>query len=79
MIEIDHDNKLQTKVYRKKTHAGQYIRYSPKQPEYVKIATIKTLVSRAKIVCITQDVLTSELNNNNKTMQLNDYPGSLII
>ena len=42
-----------------------------KQPEFDKTPTIKTLVRRTEIVCITQDVLTNELNYINKTMQLN--------
>ena len=79
MIEIDLNNKLQTKIYRKSIHTGQYIHYSSKEPEFVERATIKTLVSRAKTVCITKAVSTSEPNDINKTIQLNGYPACLII
>lgn len=79
MIEIDLNNKLQTKVYKKSIHTGQYTHYSSKEPQFVETATIKTLVSRAKTVCITKSVSTSEPNDINKTIQLNGYPACLII
>ena len=31
LIEIDNEKRLQTKVYRKKTHAGQYVHYISNQ------------------------------------------------
>ena len=31
LIEIDNEKRLQTKVYRKKTHAGQYVHYTSNQ------------------------------------------------
>ena len=45
LIKRDDEGRLQTKVYRKKTHIGQYIHYTSNQPEHVKAGTIKTLVS----------------------------------
>ena len=62
LIEIDNGGRLQTKVYRKKTHTGQYIHYTSNQLEHVKVGTIKTLVRRAETVCSTEESLTDELN-----------------
>ena len=78
LIEIDNEGRLQTKVYRKKTHTGQYMHYTSNQPEHVKVGTIRTLVRRAKIVCCTEESLTDELNYIRKTMRLNGYPEKLI-
>ena len=78
LIKRDNEGRLQTKVYRKKTHTGQYLHYTSNQPEHVKIGTIKTLVRRAKIVCNTEESLTDELDYIKKTMQLNGYPEKLI-
>ena len=74
MIKRDNEGRLQTKVYRKKTHTGQYLHYTSNQPEHVKIGNIKTLVRRAKIVCSTEESLTDELDYIKKTMRLNGYP-----
>ena len=52
LIKRDNEGRLQTKVYRKKTHTGQYMHYTSNQPEHVKIGTIKTLVRRAIIVAL---------------------------
>ena len=78
LIEIDNKGRLQTKVYRKKTHTGQYMHYTSNQPENIKLCTIKTLLRRAKIVCCTEESLTDELNYIKKTMRLNGYPEKLI-
>ena len=78
LIKRDNEGRLQTKVYRKKTHTGQYLHYTSNQPEHVKIGTIKTLVRRAKIVCSTEESLTDELDYIKKTMRLNGYPEKLI-
>ena len=78
LIKRDNEGRLQTKVYRKKTHTGQYMHYTSNQPEHVKIGTIKTLVRRAKIVCSTEESLTDELDYIKKTMRLNGYPEKLI-
>ena len=74
LIKRDNEGRLQTKVYRKKTHTGQYLHYTSNQPEHVKIGNIKTLVRRAKIVCSTEESLTDELDYIKKTMRLNGYP-----
>ena len=52
--------------------------FTSNQPEHVKIATIKTLVRRAKIVCSTEKSLNDELSYIKKTMQLNGYPETLV-
>ena len=40
LIEIDNEGTLKTKIYQKKTHAGQYMHYTSNQPEHVKVGTI---------------------------------------
>ena len=78
LIKRDNEGRLQTKVYRKETHTGQYLHYTSNQPEHVKIGTIKTLVRRAKIACSTEESLIDELDYIKKTMRLNGYPEKLI-
>ena len=78
LIKRDNEGRLQTKVYRKKTHTGQYLHYTSNQPEHVKIGTIKTLVRRAKIACSTEESLSDEFDYIKKTMRLNGYPEKLI-
>ena len=78
LIKRDNEGRLQTKVYRKKTHTGQYMHSTSNQPEHVKIGTTKTLVRRAKIVSSTEESLTDELDYIKKKMRLNGYPEKLI-
>ena len=72
------DNTLKTKVYRKATHTGQYINFESNQPLPVKLSVIQTLTKRAKTVCIENNDLNEELNYIQKTMELNNYPPSLV-
>ena len=62
LIDIDNEGRLQTKIYQKKTHTGQYMHYISNRREHVKVGTIKTLVRRAKVVCSTEKSLTGQLN-----------------
>ena len=48
LIKRDNEGRLQTKVYRKKTHTGQYMHYILNQPQHIKVGTIKTLVTGKK-------------------------------
>ena len=41
LIEIENERRLQTNVYQKKTHTGQYIHYTSNQPEHVSVGTKK--------------------------------------
>ncbi|XP_066925562.1 uncharacterized protein [Clytia hemisphaerica] len=72
------DNKLKTKVFKKKTHTGQYSNFNSNQPYHVKVSTIKTLTKRAKIVCTNEEDLHKELKYIEKTMQLNDFPNNVV-
>ena len=78
MVERSTDNKLKTKVFKKKTHTGQYSNFNSNQPYHVKVSTIKTLTRRAKIVCKNQEDLNKELKYIEKTMQLNDFPSNIV-
>ena len=63
LIEIDNERRLQTKVYQKKTHAGQYIHYTVNQP---KTKTCKSWM---------MNLVTWKKTT---TMQSNDYSEKLI-
>ena len=80
LIKRDNEGRLQTKVYRKKSHTGQYMHYILNQPQHIKVGTIKTLVTgkKSKVVCSTEELLTDELDYIKKTMRLNGYPKKLI-
>ena len=78
VVERTADNKLKTKVFKKKTHTGQYSNFNSNQPYHVKVSTIKTLTRRAKIVCKNEEDLHKELKYIEKTMQLNDFPSNVV-
>ena len=77
LIKRDNEGRLETKVYWKKAHTGQYMHYTSNQPEHVKVGTINTMVRREKIVCSTDESLTDELDYFKK-MRLSGYPENLI-
>ena len=78
MCYRDQENKVQTKVYKKPTHTGQYGNYNSNQPYWVKISTIKTLVNRAKSICTTEKDFELELKYIKNIIKLNDFPSNVI-
>ena len=78
LITKTEGNKLKTKVYKKPTHTGQYTNFYSNQPMHVKLSTIKTLTRRAKTICMEKSDLDNELKYIEKTMQLNEYPRSIV-
>ena len=72
------NNVIKTKVFRKSTHTGQYNNFKSNQPLTVKLATIKTLVRRAMVICTEERDLQNELHYIQKTMELNDFPHNLV-
>ena len=52
IISFNEKRKIITKVYGKPTHTGWLTHFSSNQPLHVKLSTIKTLVRRAKFICI---------------------------
>ncbi|XP_071109907.1 uncharacterized protein [Haliotis cracherodii] len=63
-VEKDHQNRLQTSVYRKRTHTDQYLHHSSNHPPQVKSSRgiISTLARRAKNISSTPQLLEAELN-----------------
>ena len=54
--EKDNEGRLQTKVYRKKAHTGQYMRYTSNQPQHIKLGTIETLLRQMFVfICSTEE------------------------
>ena len=77
-ISREETGDLNMKVYRKKTHTGQYINYHSNQPLSVKLSALRSLTRRAKIVCTKETELAEELQYIAKTMELNDFPLRII-
>ena len=64
-------------IYRKETCAGLYIRYDSFCPKHHKLATIKSLASRAKRIC-TPSLLQEESNNLRTIFTANRFPINII-
>ena len=78
LVEIQNDKTLNTKVFRKVTHTGQYINFHSNQPLSVKLSTITNLTRRAKILCSQKNDFHKEMVYIQKTMELNDYPQNIV-
>ena len=72
------ENKLETKVFKKATHTGQYTNFESNQPLGVKLSTIKTLTNRAKLISSKKSDFDEEINYIRNTMELNDFPRHII-
>ena len=78
LISRKQNQTIETSVYKKKTHTGQYINFNSNQPIAVKLSTIKTLTRRANTICSNDIDLKVELEYIQRTMELNDFPKKLI-
>ena len=70
-IKID-GNK--TYVYRKETHAGQYVHFSSFEPWYQKTAWIKCLLERAEKICSNKKLFENQLSKIKSFMSWNGFP-----
>ena len=64
-------------IYRKKTFTGLYIRYDSFCPRHHKLATIKSVASRAKWIC-TPSLLQDELDSLRLIFTENRFPINII-
>ena len=71
-------NVLQTTVFRKKTHTGQYLNYESNHQKSVKEGVAYSLFDRAKSLCSNQDGLNLELKKVEDDLAKNGYPHSII-
>ena len=77
-IKRNGDNKIETAVYKKETHTGQYSNFHSNQPLSVRLSTMKSLTRRANRLCSKHSDKEKEIQYINRTMQLNDFPKRLV-
>ena len=61
IISFNEKREIMRKVYRKPTYTSQYTKFSPNQPLYVKLSTIKTLVRKSKFIFSDKTSLNEEI------------------
>jgi hypothetical protein len=69
---------LATKVYRKPTHTGRYLKFRSNHPPHVKRGLTQSLHNRASTICQERQDLLNEISNLKCDLQLNGYPQSFI-
>ncbi|XP_063216176.1 uncharacterized protein LOC134527430 [Bacillus rossius redtenbacheri] len=72
------NNSLETKVYRKPTHTGQYLNFASNHPKTTKTGIIHTLTNRAEIICSDEKSIAVEHNHIKKELIANGYPANTI-
>ena len=65
---------IETDVYDKPTHTGQYFDFTSQSPWNLKTASVKALVNRAKKICSTLQNFNRQLHKIKKFMAWNNYP-----
>ena len=65
---------IETDVYHKPTHTGQYFYFTGKTPWNLETALVKALVNRAKKICSTPQNFNRQLHKIKKFMAWNNYP-----
>ena len=65
---------LDIDIYRKDTFTGQYIHYSSFTPWHYKVSWIRSLFSRCKSICSTDNILDSQIIYISKLMAWNGFP-----
>ena len=65
---------IETDVYHKPTHTGQYFDFTSQTPWNLKTAWVKTLVNRAKTICSTLQNFNRQLHKIKKFMAWNNCP-----
>jgi predicted GIY-YIG superfamily endonuclease/uncharacterized protein (UPF0335 family) len=72
------ENHIQTSVYRKQTHTGQYLNYLSNHSNNTKHGVVRSLVDRAITICNTDASLETEISNIKNDLNKNGYPTRLI-
>ena len=65
---------IETDVYHKPTHTGQYFDFTSQTPWNLKTAWVKALVNKAKKICSTPQNFNRQLNKIKKFLAWNNYP-----
>ena len=71
------EQEIQTSVYRKPTHTGQYLNFSSNHSNNTKHGIVRTLVDRALTICNSEDTIQEEINNIKSDLTRNGYPAKL--
>lgn len=69
---------IQTSVYRKPTHTGQYLHQQSNHSAATKEGIIRTLYNRAASICNSEELLQAEVDNLIRDLQQNGYSEKLI-
>ena len=69
---------IETDVYHKPTHTGQYFDFTSQTPWNLKTAWVKALVNRAKKICSTPQNFNRQLNKIKKFMAWNNCPTYIV-
>ena len=77
LIKRNKENSVETKVYKKNRHTGQYMNFESNYPLSVKLSTIKTLVKRENTICTSKSELDNEITYIQRTMELIGFPKKL--
>ena len=78
LISQEQDGSISMSVYRKATHTDKYLDFDLHHPLSHKRSVANTLQSRAKSHCSSDATKTSELKHISRSLQLNDYPGTIL-
>ena len=68
------DGSVKLKVYRKKTHTGQYLNFNSHHPLHQKLGVIRTLMDRAHSIVSEEEDLISEENHIRSSLKECGYP-----
>ena len=73
------NNKFETSVFKKSTNTDIYMNWSTHAPTYWKIATLKTLINRAKPICANENLLKTITEHLGKVfVKMNSYPTHIV-
>ena len=79
LIRRSQNGELETSIYRKETNTDIYMNWYSYAPNTWKIATLKSLVKRAFLICLKPEYLQAELSHIKETFsEKNDYPIRLV-
>lgn len=77
-VNVGHDTKIITSVFRKSTFSGLYSNWCSWTPMKYKLSVIRALHCRARRLCSTDNLFMIELGNIRKFLSKNSYPVSVI-
>ena len=73
-VEVKLGNKIETWLYRKSTNTGVLLNYNSMAPRSWKSGSIKCLLTRANVVCLSGSLLSREVDNIARVFKNNGYP-----